>query len=130
MREIKWMKFEGKATDEETRNIFVFPIPCMETNGILPKVHNEMVTRPKSPCNDANRLTQLEMNSGIDEESAATIITIGTYMTLMRYLPSICNSSSSPLFHSPYIFDSSERGIAANDLIMKIVAEYISKARL
>ena len=77
MRRISRMKFERSATEEKTGNIFVFPIPCRETKGISPEVNMEMVTRPKVTCNDAIRLVQFEMNSGIDEEGAATIITIG-----------------------------------------------------
>ena len=49
MREIKRMKFERNAMEEETRNIFVFHIPCRETKSILPELNLEMVTRPKSP---------------------------------------------------------------------------------
>ena len=42
-----------------------------------------MVTGPKVTRINADRLTQLEMNSRTDEESAATSMTIGTYMALM-----------------------------------------------
>ena len=55
MREIERMKFERNATEEETGNIFVFPIPCRETKGIFPEVNMKMVTGPKVTCNDANR---------------------------------------------------------------------------
>ena len=91
------MKFEGKATDVETRNIFVFLIPFTETKSILPELNMEMVTGPIVTRINADRQMQLEMNCRIDDESAATIIIIGAYMALMSYLPSIRNSSS-PIF--------------------------------
>ena len=37
------------------------------------------------------------MNSRIDKENPITSITVGTYVA-MSYIPSICNSSSSPFF--------------------------------
>ena len=55
MREIEWMKFEGNTTDEETRNIFVFLIPCRETKSILPEVNMEMVAGPTGTCINADR---------------------------------------------------------------------------
>ena len=54
-KRIEWMKFERNATEEETRNIFVFLIPYRETKSILPELNMEMVTRPKVTSNDADR---------------------------------------------------------------------------
>ena len=78
IRSIDMMKLDKRAREDVIRNIFVFLIPCKETESMFPDTNNELTTRTITTGIDAGRYVLLERKRRIDEERAATSIATGT----------------------------------------------------
>ena len=71
-------KFVSSAKVDVIKKIFVFLIPCSDTERMFPETKMELAKSTITTGIEAGRYSTLERNRSMGEESAATSIAIGT----------------------------------------------------